>query len=409
MGVQYSFQFNKRFEFDVRRGENRNRPALDLELATHAINVDYKKVLHDWTLKTGTVAAFQNNFANVVTTNVNPLIPTYNKIDWGTYGIATYDVSESLVFDAGLRYDYSQVDAAKFYLKSRWNERGYQSQFSRFITGEDGDKWLVKPSFAFHNLSSSVGFHKEFEKDLNWYANVSLATRNPNPSEFFSDGLHHSTGVIEIGDLSLKKEQSIKFSTTLQKKWTAFSVEVNPYINYIRNFMFLRPVGFENTIRGAFPVWDYQQTNAQLAGLDVQTHWKINNHWQHDFTMSYVNGKDISNKEALIDIPPFAMTQKVQFSKPSWMNLKLELKYEALLRQNRFPNNNFETNIIVNNELFPVQVDISTPPDGFQLFHFYSEIKFKSIGKTQTTLAFSVQNITNTTYRDYLNRQRFFC
>ncbi|CAH0334452.1 Vitamin B12 transporter BtuB [Flavobacterium sp. CECT 9288] len=408
LGVQYSFQFNKRFEFDLRRGENKNKPALDLELATHAINVDYKKVLHDWTLKTGTVAAFQNNFANVVTTNVNPLIPTYNKIDWGTYGIATYDVSESLVFDAGLRYDYSQVDAAKFYSKSRWNERGYQSQFSRFITGEDGDKWLVKPSFAFHNLSSSVGFHKEFEKDLNWYANVSLATRNPNPSEFFSDGLHHSTGVIEIGDLALKKEQSTKFSTTLQKKWTAFSVEVNPYINYIRNFMFLRPVGFENTIRGAFPVWDYQQTNAQLAGLDVQTHWKINNNWQHDFTMSYVNGKDISNREALIDIPPFAMTQKVQFSKPSWMNLKLELKYEALQRQNRFPNNNFETNIIVNNELFPVQVDISTPPEGFQLFHFYSEIKFKSIGKTQTALAFSVQNITNTTYRDYLNRQRFF-
>jgi iron complex outermembrane receptor protein len=29
--------------------------------------------------------------------------------------------------------------------------------------------------------------------------------------------------------------------------------------------MFLRPVGFETTIRGAFPVWEYQQTNARLA------------------------------------------------------------------------------------------------------------------------------------------------
>jgi iron complex outermembrane receptor protein len=45
---------------------------------------------------------------------------------------------------------------------------------------------------------------------------------------------------------------------------------VNPFINSIGNFMFLRP-GFETTIRGAFPVWEYQQTNARLAGVDVQT------------------------------------------------------------------------------------------------------------------------------------------
>jgi hypothetical protein len=53
------------------------------------------------------------------------------------------------------------------------------------------------------------------------------------------------------------------------EKWTNFSVEVNPFINSIGNFMFLRPVGFETTIRGAFPVWEYQQTNARLAGVDA--------------------------------------------------------------------------------------------------------------------------------------------
>jgi iron complex outermembrane receptor protein len=55
-----------------------------------------------------------------------------------------------------------------------------------------------------------------------------------------------------------------------------------------------------------------------------------------------------------------------------------------------------------------VVVDISTPPPGYHLLHFYSEIKFTSFSKTKTTLAFSVQNMLNTTYRDYLNRQRFY-
>ena len=103
------------------------------------------------------------------------------------------------------------------------------------------------------------GFHKAFEGDFDWYLNASLANRNPNPSEFFSDGLHHSTGVIELGDLALEKEQSLKIATTVQKKWSAFSIEVNPYLSTIENYMFLKPVGFETTIRGTFPVWEYQR------------------------------------------------------------------------------------------------------------------------------------------------------
>jgi hypothetical protein len=36
-----------------------------------------------------------------------------------------------------------------------------------------------QPSFTFHNVSASAGFHKEFAADLNWYSNISLAMRNP--------------------------------------------------------------------------------------------------------------------------------------------------------------------------------------------------------------------------------------
>jgi iron complex outermembrane receptor protein len=194
----------------------------------------------------------------------------------------------------------------------------------------------------------------------------------------------------------------------VQKKWTNFSVEVNPFINSIGNFMFLRPIGFETTIRGAFPVWEYQQTNARLAGVDVQTHWKMSEQWQHDFALAYVNGRDITNKESLIDIPPLNLSNKIQFSKREWYDMKLELKSEIVLRQNQFPDNNFTTNIVVNNELTPVLVDISTPPVAYQLLHLYSEMKFETYGKSTTTIAFSVQNILNTNYRDYLNRQRFF-
>ncbi len=408
LSVQYAFQFNKRLEFDIRRGKYSNTAALDLDLQTHSLLIDYKKTSHDWSFKSGSNVAYQTNFSNPAT-GILPLIPHYTKVDAGAYGIVSRHFFNKLIVEAGLRYDFSNLRATKYYYKSSWDERGYDLEFSNFIVSDfKNTKWLTEPVFTFHNISASLGLHKEFENNLDWYLNASLATRNPNPSEFFSDGLHHSTGVIEIGDLALDKEQSVKLSTTIQKKWNSFSLEVNPYASSIQNYMFLRPVDFDNTIRGTFPVWEYQQTNALVSGIDFQSHWNLNENWQHSFSLAYVNGIDISHNEQLIDIPPLNINNKIQFSKREWNHLKLELKNEMVFQQNLFPNNNFTTDVIINNEFVTVDVDISTPPPGYQLWHFYSEVKFKTFSKTNTTLAFSVQNILNTSYRDYLNRQRLF-
>jgi iron complex outermembrane receptor protein len=407
VSFQYAFQFNKRLEYDVRRGDYKNTAALDLDLKTNSLNIDYKKSGHDWNFKSGINANSQNNYANPAT-GIRPLIPNYDKIDFGAYGIASYNFSDTFSVDGGLRYDFSKIDATKYYQKSRWEERGYNETFPEFIVADYGTQWLTKPNFTFHNISASAGFHKKMENSWDIFTNVSFASRNPNPSEFFSDGLHHSTGVIELGDLNLNKEQSTKLAVTIQKKFNQFSFEINPYINHIQDYIFLKPVGFETTIRGAFPVWEYQQTNAQLLGIDVQTHWDISNKWQHSLSLGYVNGKDIRQNESLIDMPPLNLNNKIRFYKKEWNELVLELKSEIVLKQNQYPNNNFYTNIIKDNEFESVLVDISTPPPGYHLLHFYSEMKFNTFKKTDTTVAFSVQNIFNVSYRDYLNRQRFF-
>ncbi len=407
LAFQYSYQFNKRLEFDIRRGSYKNTAALDLELVTHTIKLDYKKEFQDWVVLSGLNLENQKNKASTLT-GVRPLIPDYFKNDFGMYGISKYTFSESLTLDFGLRYDFSNTNAVKYYLKSRWDERGFNTQFSNFIVGESGNQWLTKPRFTFHNLSGSIGLHKQIDVDLDWYFNISLASRNPNPSEFFSDGLHHSTGQIELGDLGLQKEQSYKFSTTLQKKWSKFSMEINPYINKINNYMFLKPNDIEETIRGVFPVWDYQQTNALLTGLDFNSTWNLGKSWQHHFSFASVNGFDVSNNEPLIAMPPLTFSNKIQFVKKDFHGLVLELKNEVVLRQTQFPDTNFKTEILVNNEFVKVDVDISSPPEGYQLWSFYSEMKFKTFKKSFTTVTFSVQNIVNTNYRDYLNSQRFF-
>lgn len=407
LALQYAFQFNNRKEFDLRTGVSDSKPALDLNLLTHTVNADYKLSVDAWDFKSGIMGLYQNNTANP-NTGVRPLIPTYNKFDAGVYAVADNHLSEDFSIEVGIRYDFSTIEATKYYLKSRWEERDYSPQFDNFIAGDFGTQWLTKPTFTFHNFSASIGTQYSFGEGFDWYFNLSRAVRNPNPSEFFSDGLHHSSGMIELGDLRLEQEKSNKISTSLQKKWQKVKINLNPFLNYIEDYMFLKPVGFETTIRGAFPVWEYQQTTALLTGVDFNSEWQISEHWQHRLLLTYVNGRDKTNNDAIIDMPPLTLNNRIQFSKKEWNNLTLELQSEMVFRQTQFPDNNFTTNIIENGDFVPVEVDISTPPPAYHLLHFTSDFQFKVSEHSLATLGFSVFNILDTPYRDYLNRQRFY-
>jgi iron complex outermembrane receptor protein len=407
LALQYAFQFNNRKEFDLRTGVADSKPALDLNLITHTVNADYKLSFSDWDFKSGILGLYQNNTANP-NTGVRPLIPTYDKLEAGIYAVADHHITDDFSIEAGIRYDFSTIEATKYYLKSRWEERDYSPQFDTFIAGDFGTQWLTKPTFTFHNFSASIGTQYSFGKDYEWYFNLSRAVRNPNPSEFFSDGLHHSSGMIELGDLRLKQEKSNKISTSLQRKWQKVKINLNPFLNYIEDYMFLKPVGFETTIRGAFPVWEYQQTNALLTGVDFNSEWQMSEHWQHRLLLTYVNGRDKTNNDAIIDMPPLTLNNRIQFNKKEWNNLTLELQSEMVFRQTQFPDNNFTTNIIENGNFVPVEVDISTPPPAYHLLHFTSDFQFKVTDHSLATLGFSVFNILDTPYRDYLNRQRFY-
>jgi iron complex outermembrane receptor protein len=407
ISLQYAFQFNNRKEFDLRTGIPDSKPALDLDLMTHTLNADYKLSKENWDFKTGVSGSYQNNAANP-NTGIRPLIPSYDKLDAGIYAIFGQHFTPDFSLDAGVRYDFSTIQSTKFYLKSRWNERNYSPSFDSFITKDFGTQWLTKPTFTFQNFSASAGLQYAFGTDYEWYFNVSHAVRNPNPSEFFSDGLHHSSGMIELGDLRLKQEKSNKIGSSLQKKWNTLKVTITPFLNYIEGYMFMKPTGFETTIRGAFPVWEYEQTNALLTGIDFNSEWAISKNWQHRLIVAYVNGKDKTNGGALIDMPPLNINNRIQFSKKEWRNLTFELQNEIVFRQTHFPNNNFETNIIVDGNLSPVTVDISTPPSAYNLLHFSSYFQFKMSKNSEATLGFSVFNLLDTKYRDYLNRQRYF-
>ena len=67
--------------------------------------------------------------------------------------------------------------------------------------------------------------------------NLALGARNPNPSELFSDGLHHSAARIELGSLTLNSEKSNRFSLSFLKENSSSKWQIDTYINTIQDYI----------------------------------------------------------------------------------------------------------------------------------------------------------------------------
>ena len=79
--------------------------------------------------------------------------------------------------------------------------------------------------------------------------------------------------------------------------------------------------------------------------------------------------------------------------------------FNYIFRQNETPPNITVFSPQAQEELL---LEINDAPDAYHLLDFYSKISFSLGGKTQLTTSLAVNNVLNTNYRDYLNRQRFF-
>jgi iron complex outermembrane receptor protein len=406
--LQYAYQNNRRKEFDVRRGGRSGRAALDMELQTHNIlaKLKYNKT-DNFESKFGVELTYQNNFPNPET-GVRRLIPDYDMFKIGSFWTGNYQLNENWYANAGIRYDFSYIDAQKFYQQSRWDDLGYQDEFEDIIVEDLGTQLLTNPNFNFNNVSANLGIQYS-KNDWVWNTNLGTASRAPNPSELFSDGLHHSIAAIELGDLRIESEQSYKLSTQLKKTFAKWQFDLSLYYNYINNYILLEPSGFEQTIRGAFPVFEYKQTNALLTGFDFALGYDFNKNLNYSTNFSYVYGQDLSRERPLINMPPANWFNRVSYRFNKLNDLKLDLSSQLVFEQTRFPDDNFSTPILNpdTGNFDNILIDISQPPQAYQLLNFRAEMPLK-LNFAEAQIALNITNLLDTSYRSYLNRQRFY-
>lgn len=406
--LQYGFQNNNRKEFDIRRGSLAGIPSIDLMLNTHTIEAEWESLPNlANSFCIGINGMYQDN-NNIFGTQRIPFIPNYNNFSGGVFGV-TKLVKDHWVYDFGARYDYR-----------------YYS-----VTGFDFKNARYSEALKFQNVSFTTGATTQLNNTQSLAINVSSSWRPPHVAELYSVGTHQSAAAIEYGlllndstnevlninDVSFKIERALKGVSTYRYQKDNLAIELSGYANYIFNYIYLKPTGITQNIRGTYPYFRYTQTDALFLGVDVTADWNLSKQWKLSPKASFIRASDERNNDLLVFIPSNKYELACRFEEPSQFPLKrffAELKVKYVARQNRAPRTITARQIRDAGEagvnLFENDArifDFKDAPADYGLVNASVGFSLDS-DKTRYDFRLSAENLLNESYREYTNRFRYY-
>ncbi len=370
----YALQLDERREFDMRRGGRSHIPALHLRLRTHTGDLVLNHYLSDRMHgKLGVGGTHQEN-VNVPGTGVRPLIPNYRKRTAGLYLIEHLDLSERIELEAGARVEGTLLDVFTY------------TAVQEFIT----------PHHSFLNHALSAGLNWSVRDSVRLRTHISSAFRPPHVSELYSEGLHHGSAAIEVGDATLGSERALKATVDLEAFALAgaLRMDLTLHASRIDQFIQLRPEGHRLTIRGAFPEFRHAATDVWMHGLDLSAEWAFMPRLAVRSRYSMVRARDLAADTWLFQMPADRMENSLVFRADragSWRGIELAVSSTEVWRQRRVPPG----------------LDFMPPPDAYRLIGLSASIA-RPIGEGELRIGIEGHNLLNTAYRDYLDRFRYY-
>ena len=352
--VLAGWTYNQLIEFD----EKVTIPSLSMNLMNSLYSVKWtNKAIENLKITSGIQGMFQvnNNEPNASDT----LIPNSRTFDNGIYTSMQYTY-KLWNFQAGARYDLRNINTLHSF------------------SGSDA---LTR---NFGGFNSSLGGVYAGKK-LTFRTSLSTGYRAPHLTELVSNGFHHGALRFEIGDQNLVPEYASQIDVTTEITQDHFVLIFNPFINQIRNYIYLQPV---DSLVDNIPVFEYRQLSSVLfyggdIGFHYHPHFAHNLHIESSVSLIYAQTKSDSSI-SLIPQPRFQNSVRYSFNMGKKVTLKeLFVQYTLMGAQN--------------NVAF-----IETPSNAYHLLD--ASLSFEIKGKQPIQFNLGCKNILNVRYIDHLSR-----
>jgi iron complex outermembrane receptor protein len=367
--LTYNQQLDRRQEFDIIRrfASCQTCPQLSFELFSSQLEISQKIQKEKAEIQTGVVGLLQSN-----NTSGSKLIPDFLIQQLAFYHIHSLFFNR-WTFEAGIRGEFR-------------HQQVFQYPFQEKVIS-------LK---RFWNGMGNIGFRYQMDDHWHTKGNLQFTSRAPSMNESYSNGVHHGTASFEQGSQEMKPEQILNFTYSLHHRSEKWEALIILFETYSPNFIYLSPVpdSIIYTIRGPFPFFKYNSSEVNIRGLDFFLDFKA---WE--FLSIYSKGSisrawNLSGKTWLIFQPAD--------------RLELGLSWKSEKNKTGFQWHGRVGPVFVDKQWrVPAERDFAPPPPPYVLWN--AQIGFSGFWKTHL-FDFSIegQNLSNTAYRDYLNRFRYF-
>lgn len=338
------------------------------------------------------------------------LIPEYDLFDLGAFAIANKKIGK-INLSAGIRYDMRSFKGHDDYVDSNGVQlpAGAPNAIHRF-TAYTSD---------FNGISASLGAAYQVTNGMYVKANLARGFRAPNVAETGSNGIHDGTVVYEIGQPTLKPEQSMEFDITPGFRSKDVTAELSIFYNSISNFIFAKQLfstapssygqdslnstnpGFPNA-----PVFLYSQTDAVLTGGEASIDIHPSGLKWFDWYTAYsiVDGKlnklpDTAN--IIPFVPPARLRSEITISTPKISRAI----HNAYFRLGVF--HSFEQSRPYQVSSFYYGLTHIDPTPAYTLLNIGLGADIIANGKKTCSVFINVDNITDLSYTDYMSRFKY--
>ncbi|HTR30592.1 MAG TPA: TonB-dependent receptor [Puia sp.] len=348
------------------------------------------------------------------------LIPNYNFFEIGGFAIANRKMGR-LNLSGGIRYD-----TRTFHGLDHWVDSTTQAP----AAPDAPDAFHEFQGFTsrFNGISFSIGGTYALTANVYMKANIARGWRAPNVAECAANGVHDGTVVYEIGDPTLKPENSLEEDIAFGVNSKGIDLELDGFNNSIRDFIYARGLlsasggdSINNSLNaaglGAAPVYKYAQTRAQLYGGELV----FNVHpadlpWvELNSTLSVVYGslKGVPDSVKYLPfVPPTRITADLKFPFAKAGNF-LRNAYLKAGVMDCFEQKNIYAQYAIynglNTALTPFEYKASTTATkGYALVSVGAGGDIVARGRTVCSVYLLCSNLFDTPYMDYMSRFKYY-
>jgi len=312
------------------------------------------------------------------------IIPAFKQFTAGVFSVAKHKISDKQIFQAGVRYDYGNVQT--------------ENHFDWFESPVEGSEDFINLQRAeglsrdFSNLSWSLGYNHNTDK-WSYRINVGKSFRMPIPKELAANGINYHRFSFEVGDADLSPEIAYQVDAGLDYSSRKIEIGLSPFFNYFTNYIFLNPTSeFDRQYGFGNQIFEYTESEVARYGGELNLEYNLHKKIKLGAVGEYVYAQQLSGDKKGFTLP---------FAPPASGILSLTYETDQFgAISNPYMSLNYRITGPQNNIVPPEEMT-----DGFQMFslNFGGEYKVK---EQYLSVSVQVQNLLNTKYFNHASYYR---